>query len=230
MELKLGPEDAAFRDEVREFIDANLPADIRRRVEGEKLLPKSDYVRWQKILHEKGWIAAHWPVEHGGTEWSPLRRHIFDEVLGQEALLGPGTALRSLAEGGALPSLLLWGPPGCGKTTLAQLLAARSGMHLATLSAVQAGVKEIRAAVERADHRCVHAQSVILDVGERLVVFARRLQRCVGRPVREVEEEGSILVGLDHLHGLVGVVVGQVLRRLEGVASVERRRELECAP
>jgi alkylation response protein AidB-like acyl-CoA dehydrogenase len=83
VELKLDPEDAAFRDEVREFVDANLPTDIRRRVEGEKVLPKSDYVRWQKILFEKGWIAAHWPVEHGGTGWSPLRRHIFDEVLGR---------------------------------------------------------------------------------------------------------------------------------------------------
>jgi alkylation response protein AidB-like acyl-CoA dehydrogenase len=83
VELKLDPEDAAFRDEVREFVDANLPDDIRRRVEGEKALPKSDYVRWQKILFEKGWIAAHWPVEHGGTGWSPLRRHIFDEVLGR---------------------------------------------------------------------------------------------------------------------------------------------------
>ena len=82
MELKLGPEDAAFRDEVEAFIDENLPADIRRRVEGEKVLPKSDYVRWQKILFDKGWIAPHWPAEYGGTGWSPLRRHIFDEVLG----------------------------------------------------------------------------------------------------------------------------------------------------
>ena len=82
MELKLGPEDAAFRDEVRAFIDENLPADIRRRVEGEKELPKSDYVRWQKILHEKGWIAPNWPVEYGGTGWSPLRRHIFEQEQG----------------------------------------------------------------------------------------------------------------------------------------------------
>jgi len=82
LELKLGPEDAAFRDEVEAFIDENLPADIRRRVEGEKVLPKSDYVRWQKILFDKGWIAPHWPAEYGGTGWSPLRRHIFDEVLG----------------------------------------------------------------------------------------------------------------------------------------------------
>jgi len=82
LELRLGPEDAAFRDEVRTFIDENLPADIRRRVEGEKALLKSDYVRWQKILFAKGWIAPHWPVEYGGTGWSPLRRHVFDEVLG----------------------------------------------------------------------------------------------------------------------------------------------------
>ena len=82
LELILGPEDAAFRDEVRAFIDENLPSDTRRRVENEKVLSKSDHVRWQKILHEKGWIAPGWPVEHGGTGWSPLRRHIFDEELG----------------------------------------------------------------------------------------------------------------------------------------------------
>jgi putative ATPase len=79
-----------------------------------------------------------------------MRPTCLDEVVGQEALLGPGAALRSLVEAGELPSLILWGPPGCGKTTLARLLADRSDCRFEPLSAVMAGVKEIRAVVERA--------------------------------------------------------------------------------
>ena len=79
-----------------------------------------------------------------------LRPRHLDEVVGQEKLLAPGAALRALADAGRLPSLILWGPPGCGKTTLAQLLAHASGAKLEMLSAVMAGVKEIRAVFERA--------------------------------------------------------------------------------
>jgi putative ATPase len=79
-----------------------------------------------------------------------MRPRTLDEVTGQTQLVGPEGPLRALAGSGELPSLLLWGPPGCGKTTLARLLAAGAEMELEALSAVMAGVKEIRAAVERA--------------------------------------------------------------------------------
>jgi putative ATPase len=79
-----------------------------------------------------------------------MRPRTLDELIGQDQLLGPGAALRSLAESGSLPSLILWGPPGCGKTTLARLLAAHAGAHFEPLSAVMAGVKEIREIVQRA--------------------------------------------------------------------------------
>jgi putative ATPase len=77
-----------------------------------------------------------------------MRPRELSEVVGQEPLLRPGAALRALVDAGELPSLILWGPPGSGKTTLARLLAR--GHHFAALSAVMAGVKEIRAAVEEA--------------------------------------------------------------------------------
>jgi alkylation response protein AidB-like acyl-CoA dehydrogenase len=83
VELKLSPEDAAFRDEVRSFLETSLPADIRARVEGGKTLGRSDYMRWHRILFEKGWIAPHWPAEYGGTGWSPLRRFLFDQEFGR---------------------------------------------------------------------------------------------------------------------------------------------------
>jgi len=82
-----------------------------------------------------------------------MRPRSLEEVVGQDGLLAPGAALRALVEGGGLPSLILWGPPGCGKTTLARLLADAAGAHFEALSAVMAGVKEIRAVVERAGRR-----------------------------------------------------------------------------
>jgi putative ATPase len=79
-----------------------------------------------------------------------MRPRTLDELLGQEELLGPGSALRSLVAAGALPSMILWGPPGSGKTTLARAIARASGARFEALSAVMAGVKEIREVVERA--------------------------------------------------------------------------------
>ena len=96
-----------------------------------------------------------------------MRPRTLDELIGQDQLLGAGAALRSLAESGSLPSLILWGPPGCGKTTLARLLAARAGAHLESLSAVMAGVKEIRDVVQRA--RRIERRTVLfLDEFHRL--------------------------------------------------------------
>lgn len=83
MKLQLSPEDEAFQLEVRAFIEESLPADTRERVEAGRKLRKEDFVRWQKILYEKGWIAPHWPKEYGGTGWSPLKRYLFEEELGR---------------------------------------------------------------------------------------------------------------------------------------------------
>jgi putative ATPase len=79
-----------------------------------------------------------------------MRPRSLDEFAGQSQVLGPGKILRQAIEGGQLHSLILWGPPGTGKTTLARLIAQRSDAHFIALSAVMAGVKDIRAAVETA--------------------------------------------------------------------------------
>jgi putative ATPase len=79
-----------------------------------------------------------------------MRPRSLDEFVGQSHVLSPGKVLRQAIEGGQLHSLILWGPPGTGKTTLARLIAQRADAHFIALSAVMAGVKDIRAAVETA--------------------------------------------------------------------------------
>jgi putative ATPase len=82
-----------------------------------------------------------------------MRPRVLTEVVGQAHLLGPGKPLRRLAEGAALHSALFWGPPGTGKTTLARLVAKAADAEFAQLSAVQAGVKDVREVVEAAQVR-----------------------------------------------------------------------------
>src|ERR687896_1924266 len=78
-----------------------------------------------------------------------MRPRSFDEVVGQRHLLGPGKALTALVESGHLPSMILWGPAGTGKTTLAFLLAEAVGAEMAQLSAVSSGVADARKVMER---------------------------------------------------------------------------------
>jgi alkylation response protein AidB-like acyl-CoA dehydrogenase len=79
MDLRESSEDRAFRQEVRDFVAASLPADIRDRVLNFQHVGREDYVRWQRILHQRGWGAPGWPVAFGGTGWSAAQRNIFDE-------------------------------------------------------------------------------------------------------------------------------------------------------
>jgi len=80
MNLSFTDDELAFRDEVREFLRQNLPDEIRRAaVRAPSYVAKPHMVRWQKILHAKGWIAPAWPKEHGGTGWDVVRRHLYEE-------------------------------------------------------------------------------------------------------------------------------------------------------
>ena len=81
MDLRLSPEEIAFRDEVRAFIRNNLPDDIAARLRQGYGARKQDIVRWQRILNEKAWAAYSWPKEWGGPGWSAVQRMIFLEEI-----------------------------------------------------------------------------------------------------------------------------------------------------
>ncbi|MGF1562078.1 MAG: replication-associated recombination protein A [Geminicoccaceae bacterium] len=95
-----------------------------------------------------------------------LRPRTLDDIIGQDQVLGPDGPVRAMLEAHSLPSLVLWGPPGCGKTTLARLLADAVGRPMQAISAVMSGVAELRKIYDEADKRARAGQHLVLFIDE----------------------------------------------------------------
>lgn len=83
MDLHLSVEERAFRDEVRTWVAAHLPEDIRHKVQQGLRLGRDELQRWARILGRQGWLAAGWPQAHGGPGWNAVQKHLFDQACAQ---------------------------------------------------------------------------------------------------------------------------------------------------
>jgi putative ATPase len=106
------------------------------------------------------------PAERSRPLADRMRPSSPDDLLGQDALIADGGTLRALLAGGHVPSLILWGPPGCGKTTLARLIASHAKSRSVSMSAIDAGAAEIRAVFREAEQARALGQETVLTVDE----------------------------------------------------------------
>src|SRR4029079_16514041 len=151
-----------------------------------------------------------------------MRPGSLDELVGQHHLVGPGRILSSLAPGRTIPSLILWGPPGSGKTTLARLLGETMKAELTALSAVDAGVKDVREAVAKAaERRDQFAARTLLFIDE-IHRFSKTQQDAL---LPHVEAGTVTLIGATTENPSFGVVAALLSRcrivRLEPLADSE---------
>ncbi len=151
-----------------------------------------------------------------------MRPRDLAELVGQGHLVGPGRILSNLAPGRALPSLILWGPPGSGKTTLARLLGETLKAELVALSAVEAGVKDVREAISKAGERRDQFGSRTLLFVDEIHRFSKTQQDAL---LPHVEAGTVTLIGATTENPSFGVVAALLSRcrvvRLEPLPDVE---------
>jgi alkylation response protein AidB-like acyl-CoA dehydrogenase len=120
MDLNFTADELAFRSEVREFAAQSLPPDIRHKVINGLILERDDYIRWQRVLHERGWAGPAWPKQFGGPGWTPVQQYIFEEECAAAgAPRGIPFGLKMVA-----PVIMQFGSPAQQQRFLPKILAA----------------------------------------------------------------------------------------------------------
>jgi len=181
MDLNFTPEEEAFRKEVQAFLKEKLPERIANKVRTGKRLTKADHEEWHAILNEKGWLASHWPVEHGGTGWTPLQSFIFENectMAGAPRLVPFGLSMLG-------PVLIKYGTEEQKRYWLPRILNGRdwwcqgysepgAGSDLASLKTT---------AVRDGDHYIVNGQKTWTTLGQHAnMIFCLVRTRKEGKP------------------------------------------------
>lgn len=120
MDLFYADADIAFRDDVRAFLNTHLPDDLSTTFFDYKRHSWHEMIRWHKILAQKGWVAANWPVEHGGTGWTPMQQYIFES----EAMTAGAPRLRPFGLKMIGPVLIRFGTEAQKQRFLPRILSA----------------------------------------------------------------------------------------------------------
>ncbi len=120
MGIELTPDEQVFREEVRAFFRTNLPAELAERVRTHRAIGAQEHVAWQKTLYRQGWFAPAWPVEYGGTGWTPRQQYVYDE----EYHAAAAPLVISFGRDLLAPVLMKFGSPAQKEHYLPRILAS----------------------------------------------------------------------------------------------------------
>ncbi len=152
-----------------------------------------------------------------------LRPRTLDEFVGQKHLLGEGKVLRKLIEGDKIGSMILWGPPGVGKTTLARIIANKTKAAFVNYSAVTSGIKEIKQVMAQADHNRIYGEKTILFVDE-----IHRFNKAQQDAFLPYVEKGSVILIGATTENPSFEVVGALLSRCKVFVLQQLKTEELC--
>ncbi|MGD9775230.1 acyl-CoA dehydrogenase family protein [Diaphorobacter sp.] len=189
MDLQFTPEEQAFRAEVRAFLQEQLPPALAAKVKAGQRLTRADQEGWHAILNRKGWLAYHWPREHGGTGWSAVQKFIFDD----ECALAGGPRLVPFGLSMLGPVLIKYGNEAQKKHWLPRILNGDdwwcqgysepgAGSDLASLKTTA-----VRVTDETGDHYVVNGQKTWTTQGQHA-----NMMFCLVRTNREVKAQSGI--------------------------------------